>query len=116
MLQDRQVNCLKGRACIFQPGNFTCWGSEGVNVPLSISLGCWSAAWLVSSPTGLPNNHTPWRDKEAVKHPDTDITRQDNEANASQYPDVLQSSQFLGILLLLWCRHTSGVSALKNNT
>ena len=32
MLQDREIYCLQARPCIFQPGNFTGWGSEGVNV------------------------------------------------------------------------------------
>ena len=31
LLQDRKVYCLQARPCIFQPGNCTGWGSEGVN-------------------------------------------------------------------------------------
>ena len=30
MLQDRKIYCLLARPCIFQPGNCTVWGSEGV--------------------------------------------------------------------------------------
>ena len=30
-LQGRKIYCLQVRACIFQPVNFACWGSEGVN-------------------------------------------------------------------------------------
>ena len=30
-LNDRQIYSLKARPCIFQPGNFTDWGSDGVN-------------------------------------------------------------------------------------
>ena len=30
MLQDRKIDCLRARPCIFQPGNFTVWDSEGV--------------------------------------------------------------------------------------
>ena len=26
-----KIDCLQARPCIFQPRNFTCWGSEGVN-------------------------------------------------------------------------------------
>ena len=29
-LQDRKIYCLHARPCIFQPGNFTGWGSERV--------------------------------------------------------------------------------------
>ena len=32
VLLDRKIYCLKARPCIFQPGKFTGWGSEGVNV------------------------------------------------------------------------------------
>ena len=42
MLQERKVYCLQARPCIFQPGNFTGWGSEGVNETLK---------WLSSLPT-----------------------------------------------------------------
>ena len=45
MLQDQKTYCLQAGACIIQPGNFTGWGSEGVNRPnvddplsLSVSL------------------------------------------------------------------------------
>ena len=31
MLQDRKIYYLRARPCIFQPGNFTGWGSGGVN-------------------------------------------------------------------------------------
>ena len=31
VLQDREIHCLQARPCICQPGNFTCWDSEGVN-------------------------------------------------------------------------------------
>ena len=31
VLQDRKIYCLLTRPCIFQPGHFTGWGSEGVN-------------------------------------------------------------------------------------
>ena len=30
VLWDRNINCLQARPCIFQPGSFTGWGSEGV--------------------------------------------------------------------------------------
>ena len=33
--QDRKIYCLQARACIFQPGNFTGWSSEGVNVQVT---------------------------------------------------------------------------------
>ena len=29
-LKDRKIYRLKARPCIFQPGNFTAWGSGGV--------------------------------------------------------------------------------------
>ena len=32
VLQDRKIYCLQARPSIFQPGNFTGWGSEGVNI------------------------------------------------------------------------------------
>ena len=35
VLRDRKIDCLLVRPCIFQPGNFTGSGSEGVNVSLS---------------------------------------------------------------------------------
>ena len=31
VLQDRKIHCLQAGPCIFQPGNFTGWGSERVN-------------------------------------------------------------------------------------
>ena len=31
VLQDRKIYCLQACACIFQPGNLTGWGREGVN-------------------------------------------------------------------------------------
>ena len=31
LLQDRSICCLLAHLCIFHPGNFTSWGSEGVN-------------------------------------------------------------------------------------
>ena len=31
MLQDRKIDCFEVHPCIFQPRNFTSWGSEGVN-------------------------------------------------------------------------------------
>ena len=30
--QDRKMYCLQARPYIFQPGNFTGWGSEGVKL------------------------------------------------------------------------------------
>ena len=27
-----KIHCLQARPCIFQPGNFTCWSSEGVKM------------------------------------------------------------------------------------
>ena len=30
VLQDRKIHCLQARPCIFQPGNLTSRGSEGV--------------------------------------------------------------------------------------
>ena len=30
--QNWQIYCLQARPCIFQPGNVTGWGSEGVNL------------------------------------------------------------------------------------
>ena len=35
VLQDRKIYCLQARPCIFQPGNVTGWGSEGVKVVLN---------------------------------------------------------------------------------
>ena len=32
MLQDRKLYCLQAHPCIFVPGNFTGWGSEGINI------------------------------------------------------------------------------------
>ena len=32
VLQDRKTYCLQARPRIFQPGNFTGWGSEGVKL------------------------------------------------------------------------------------
>ena len=32
VLQDRKIYCSQARPCIFQPGNFTGWGSEGVKL------------------------------------------------------------------------------------
>ena len=31
VLEDRKIYCSQARPCIFQPGHFTGWGSEGVN-------------------------------------------------------------------------------------
>ena len=31
VLKDRKIYCLQARPCLFQPGNFTGCGSEGVN-------------------------------------------------------------------------------------
>ena len=33
MPHDRKTYCLQVHPCIFQPGNFTGWGSERVNLP-----------------------------------------------------------------------------------
>ena len=30
MLKDQKIYCLQAQPCIFQPRNFTGWGSEGV--------------------------------------------------------------------------------------
>ena len=38
VLQDRKIHCLQVCPCIFQPRNFTGWGSEGVNVALVFLL------------------------------------------------------------------------------
>ena len=38
VLQDRNIHCLRARPCIFQPGNFTGWGSEGVNENIKMDL------------------------------------------------------------------------------
>ena len=32
MLKDRKIHYLLAHPCIIQPGNFTGWGSEGVNI------------------------------------------------------------------------------------
>jgi len=32
LLEDWNIYCLQARPCIFQPGNFTDWGSERVNI------------------------------------------------------------------------------------
>ena len=32
LLEDWKIYCLQACLCIFQPGNFTSWGSEGVNI------------------------------------------------------------------------------------
>ena len=31
VLKDRKIYCLQARPCIFQPGNVTCWSTQGVN-------------------------------------------------------------------------------------
>ena len=31
-LEDRKIHCLQARQCIFLPGNFTDWDSEGVKL------------------------------------------------------------------------------------
>ena len=31
VLQEQKMYCLQAPPCIFQPGNFTGWGSEGIN-------------------------------------------------------------------------------------
>ena len=36
--RDRKIYCLQARPCIIQPGNFTCWGNEGVNISLAFFL------------------------------------------------------------------------------
>ena len=45
VLQDRKIYCLKARPCIFQPGNFTGCGSEGVKAKGKENL-MTLAAWL----------------------------------------------------------------------
>ena len=35
---NQKIYCLQAHVCTFQPGNFTGWGSEGVNVSLSHTL------------------------------------------------------------------------------
>ena len=32
VLKDRKIYCLQARPCIFKPGNFTDWGSQGVKM------------------------------------------------------------------------------------
>ena len=32
VLKDRKIYCLQAHPCIFQPGNFTGWGSERVKL------------------------------------------------------------------------------------
>ena len=32
LLEDWNIYCLQARPCIFQPGNFTDWGSERVSI------------------------------------------------------------------------------------
>ena len=39
VLQDREINCLQARPCIFRPGKFTGCGSEGVKRCTGICLG-----------------------------------------------------------------------------
>ena len=36
VLQDQETDCLQVRGCIIQPGNFTGWGSEGVNIVVPV--------------------------------------------------------------------------------
>ena len=36
VLQDQETDCLQVRGCITQPGHFTGWGSEGVNVVVPV--------------------------------------------------------------------------------
>ena len=38
MLQDQKIYCLQARPLIVQPGNFTGWGSEGVNLFLASNM------------------------------------------------------------------------------
>ena len=40
MLQDRKIYCLQARLCSFQPGKFTGWVSEGVNVQYADASDC----------------------------------------------------------------------------
>ena len=39
MLKDRKTDCLQARPCIFQPGNVTGWGIEGVNCDIEKHTG-----------------------------------------------------------------------------
>ena len=34
VLKDRKIYCSQARPCVFQSGNFTGWGFEGVNSPI----------------------------------------------------------------------------------
>ena len=38
LLQDRKIYCLQARPCLFQPGRFTGWGSEGINFSLHCAV------------------------------------------------------------------------------
>ena len=50
--QDRKIHCLPGRACLFQPGRFTCWDSEGVN------LSCLSWSGITLCVTALQSDYS----------------------------------------------------------
>ena len=50
--------CLLARPCIFQPGNFTGWGSEGVNpTVLFAGLHCPLREIRVALPSGTYSYH-----------------------------------------------------------
>ena len=41
VLQDRKICYLQARPCIFQPGNFTGWGNDGVKAKLFANTLSW---------------------------------------------------------------------------
>ena len=53
LLQDRNIVCAQARPCIFQSGNFTGWGDEGVNAVLLYS------AVFCDCGTAVPGHFTP---------------------------------------------------------
>ena len=42
------IYCLQVRPCISQPGNFTAWGSEGVNSFLVVVCFWWKHMWKLT--------------------------------------------------------------------
>ena len=54
VLQDQKMYGLQVRPCIFRPGNFTGWRSEGVKEKLTLGsphrVSAWISAFVVTSP------------------------------------------------------------------
>ena len=51
---DRKIYSLQACACTFYPGNFTGWGSEGVNIWQLVAFASKGIAQLVERPTKKP--------------------------------------------------------------